>query len=79
MSQYSPPPYRTSKQKAEHRAYLARVFFWLAMIPPALFLLMIFGYSDQAPARLRDFTKALDGAFGQPVWSILAPKVPSPK
>ncbi len=74
MKQYPTPEYRTAKQKAEHRAYLARVVFWLAMIPPALFLLMIFGYSDQAPAGLRNFTKTLDGAFGQPVLSILAPK-----
>jgi len=74
MKQYPTPEYRTPKQKAEHRAYLARVFFWLAMIPPALFLLMIFGYSDQAPTQLRDFTATLDNAFGRPVWSIVAPK-----
>ncbi len=73
MSQYQPPPYRTPKQKVEHRAYLARVFFWLALIPPALFLLMVFGYSDQAPAKLRDFTAALDSAIGKPVWKIVAP------
>ena len=74
MSQYPTPQYRTPKQKAEHRAYLGKVFFWLAMIPPAIFLLMVFGYSDQAPARLRDFTSALDGAMGRPVWTILAPR-----
>jgi hypothetical protein len=74
MGQYPTPEYRTPKQVAEHRAYLARVFFWIALIPPALFLLMVFGYSDQAPAKLRDFTVALDGSIGRPVWSILAPK-----
>jgi hypothetical protein len=74
MSQYPTPEYRTPKQVAEHRAYLARAFFWLALIPPALFLLMVFGYSDQAPAKLRDFTTALDSAIGRPVWSILAPR-----
>jgi hypothetical protein len=42
-------------------------------IPPLLFLLMVYGYSDQAPAFLRDLTAQLDGAFGRPVWSIIAP------
>jgi hypothetical protein len=74
MSQYPPPEYRSPKQIAEHRAYMARVLFWLALVPPALFLLMVFGYSDQAPAKLRDFTAALDSAVGRPVLSILTPK-----
>lgn len=74
MSQYPTPEYRTAKQVAEHRAYLARVFFWLALIPPALFLLMIFGYSDQAPPKLRELTAALDSSIGSPVLSILAPR-----
>ena len=74
MSRYPTPEYRTPKQKAEHRAYLARVLFWLALIPPALFLLMVFGYSDQAPAKLRDFTVQLDNAVGRPVWSIIGSK-----
>ncbi len=52
---------------------MTRVIFWFAMLPPALFLLMVFGYSDQAPAKLRDFTAQLDGAFVRPVWSILSP------
>ncbi|MET0277301.1 MAG: hypothetical protein ABW198_03115 [Pseudorhodoplanes sp.] len=74
MSHYPTPQYRTAKQKAEHRAYLGRVIFWIAMIPPALFLLMVFGYSDQAPAKLRDFVAQLDATFGGPVWSIIGPR-----
>jgi hypothetical protein len=73
MSQYPPPNYRNPKQAAEHRAYMTRVILWLAAIPPLLFLLMVFGYSDQAPTVLRDFTVQLDTAFGRPVWSIIAP------
>jgi hypothetical protein len=38
-----------------------------------LFLLMAYGYSDQAPVALREFTIALDGFLGQPVWSIIKP------
>ncbi len=71
MSHYPPPNYRNPKQTAEHRAYMLRVILWLAAIPPLLFVLMVFGYSDQAPAALREFTVQLDAALGRPVWSIL--------
>jgi hypothetical protein len=73
MSQYPPPNYRNPKQAAEHRAYMTRVILWLAAIPPLLFVLMVYGYSDQAPAFLRSFTLQLDGALGQPVWSLIGP------
>ena len=73
MSQYPTPNYRNPKQAAEHRRYMIRVLLWLALIPPLLFVLMAFGYSDQAPAALRDFTAQLDAALGRPVWSLIAP------
>ena len=73
MSQYPTPNYRTPKQQAEHRAYMLRTILWLAAIPPLLFLVMVYGYSDQAPAFLRDLTVQLDAMFGRPVWSIIAP------
>jgi len=73
MSQYPHPHYRTPKQAAEHRAYMIRTILWLAAIPPLIFVVMAFGYSDQAPAFLRDLTVQLDTAFGRPVWSIIGP------
>jgi hypothetical protein len=73
MSHLSPPPYRSPKQAAEHRAYMVRTILWLAAVPPLLFALMIYGYSDQAPAALRDFTASLDAMFGSPVWNFLNP------
>lgn len=73
MSQYPHPNYRNPKQAAEHRAYMIRTVLWLAAIPPLIFLVMVFGYSDQAPAFLRDITTGLDGMFGRPVWSIIGP------
>lgn len=73
MSPYPPPNYRNPKQAAAHRAYMIRTILWLAALPPLLFVLMVYGYSDQAPALLRDFTAQLDGALGRPVWSIIAP------
>lgn len=69
---YIPPP--TPKQRAENRARLITTTLWLIAIPPVLFAVMAFGYSDQAPAWLRSATAQLDASFGQPVWSIIAPK-----
>lgn len=74
---YLPPRIPDPKKDAARRkqlvANLLRGALWLAVIPPLLFAVMTYGYSDQAPAALRQFTIALDGALGQPVWSILRP------
>lgn len=76
MTHY-PPRVPNPKKDAERRAQLIsstlRWALWLGAIPPLLFLLMVYGYSDQAPAALREFTIAIDGFFGQPVWSIIGP------
>jgi hypothetical protein len=74
---YLPPRVPNPKKDAERRQQLIssalRAALWIAAILPLLFMLMAFGYSDQAPAALRDFTIALDGLLGQPVWSIINP------
>lgn len=74
---YLPPRIPNPKKDAERRAQMwasgFRILLWLLAIPPLLFALMAYGYSDQAPAALRDVTIALDGLIGQPVWSILKP------
>lgn len=74
MSQYLPPKIPGSKQAKEYRANVISGLLWLVAIPPVLFAVMVFGYSDQAPAFLRDLTVQLDGLFGQPVWSLIKPK-----
>lgn len=74
---YLPPRIPNPKKDAERRKQLIsnalRWAIWIAAIPPLLFVLMAYGYSDQAPAALREFTVTLDSFFGRPVWSILAP------
>jgi len=74
---YLPPRIPNPKKDAERRAQLIaelmRWALWIAPLPPLLFLLMMYGYSDQAPAALRNFTLAFDGMLGKPVWSIIAP------
>jgi hypothetical protein len=72
MSQYLPP--RTPQQAKAHRANVISGLLWLIAIPPVVFAIMAFGYSDQAPAFLRALTLQLDGMFGQPVWSLIGPK-----
>jgi hypothetical protein len=46
---------------------------WIIAALPLLGMLMIYGYSDQAPTALRSFTIALDGMFGSPIWSLIKP------
>jgi len=65
------PPYVSPKQRAENRARWIRFASWVAIAIPAAIVLMMFGYSDQAPGWLREFTVSLDAAFGFPVlWLI---------
>ena len=65
------PPYVSPKQRAENRARWIRFGYWVAVAIPATLALMMFGYSDQAPAWLRAFTVNLDALFGFPVlWLI---------
>ena len=64
-------PYISPKQRAENRARWIRIGYWTAVTIPAAIALMMFGYSDQAPAWLRELTVNLDAAFGFPVlWLI---------
>jgi hypothetical protein len=44
---------------------------WILAVPPLVFAIMVFGYSDQAPASLGSLTIWLDALFGSPVWSML--------
>ena len=65
------PRFVSPKERAENRARWLRFAYWLAVVTPAAIALMIFGYSDQAPRWLREFTVSLDGTFGFPVlWLI---------
>ena len=71
------PRYVSPKERAETRARWRRFAYWLAVVIPASIVLMMFGYSDQAPRWLREFTVSLDGAFGFPVlWLIKAIAAP---
>lgn len=74
---YYPPRVPNPKKDAERRRQLIsralRWTLWIAACVPLLFMLMAYGYSDQAPAALRDLVITVDSFFGRPVWSIIAP------
>ena len=44
----------------------------MAVALPVLVTLMLFGYSDQAPAWLRSLASQLDAVFGFPVLRLIA-------
>jgi hypothetical protein len=71
MRTYVPPPDPQQVAATQRRVMLA--LLWLLALPPLLIALMVFGYSDQAPAFLRELTISLDGLIGSPVWSFLNP------
>ncbi len=66
------PRYVSPKEKAENRARWRRFFYWMAVALPVLVTLMLFGYSDQAPAWLRSLASQLDAVFGFPVLRLIA-------
>ena len=65
------PKYVRPEQAAEERARRRALLFRIALALPLIFALLAFGYSDQAPAALRELTISLDRTFGYPVlWLI---------
>jgi hypothetical protein len=65
------PRYVSPKERAENRARWIRFGYWIAVAIPATIALIMFGYSDQAPAWLRSLSVNLDAMFGFPVlWLI---------
>ena len=65
------PKYVPPKQAAEDRARRRSLLFWTAVAIPMVFALLVFSYSDQAPAGLRDAIIALDRSIGFPIaWLI---------
>ena len=66
------PRYVSPKEKAETRARWRWFLYGVAVALPVLLTLMLFGYSDQAPAALRAATENLDAVFGYPVLRLIA-------
>jgi len=65
------PKYVSPKQAAEDRARRRAALYWIILALPLIFALLVFGYSDQAPAALRSVTITLDQAAGYPLARFL--------
>jgi hypothetical protein len=65
------PKYVPPREAAENRARMRAWIFWTAVGLPILFALFAFGYSDQAPAMLRNLTIAVDRSLGFPMLWLL--------
>jgi hypothetical protein len=65
------PKYVSPKQAAEERARRRAVLYWMALALPLAFVVLVFGYSDQAPEALRTTTIALDRSLGYPLARLL--------
>jgi hypothetical protein len=66
------PKYVPPKQAAEDRARLKARLFWIAAAVPLVFFLVVYGYSDQAPAALRSAIISADRALGYPIAGLLS-------
>jgi len=66
------PRYVSPKERAENRARWRRFFYGAAAALPVMVMLMLFGYSDQAPAWLRAATEYVDAVFDYPMLRLIA-------
>jgi len=66
------PRYVSPQEKAENRARWRRFFYATAVILAIAGLLMLLGYTDQAPHWLRAVTETLDANFGYPILRLIA-------
>jgi hypothetical protein len=65
------PKYVSPKQAAEDRARRRAAIYWGLVAIPLIFMLLVFGYSNQAPAALRSATITFDQTFGYPIARLL--------
>lgn len=65
------PRYVSPKERAESRARIRAFIIW-SIAGVAVFLgLMLYAYTDQAPAWMRNLAFQIDGAFGYPVLALI--------
>jgi hypothetical protein len=66
------PRYVSPKERAENRARWRRFFYGTAVALAVVVMLMLYGYSDQAPTWLRAASENIDAMFGYPVLRLIA-------
>jgi hypothetical protein len=66
------PKYVRPEDAANSRAQMIRRLIWIAVAIPLIFAFLAFGYSDQAPAGLRNAIISFDRALGFPIVGLLS-------
>jgi hypothetical protein len=66
------PKYVRPGEAAESRKQMIRRLIWVAAAIPLLFAFFAFGYSDQAPAALRNAIISFDKSLGYPIIGLLS-------
>ncbi len=66
------PHYVSPQELAENHARWRRFFYGAAVVLAVVVMLMLFGYTDQAPHWLRSATEMIDAEFGYPVLRLIA-------
>ncbi len=66
------PRYVSPKERAENRARWRRFFYGTAVVLAVVVMLMLYGYSDQAPHWLRAATENVDAVFDYPLLRLIA-------
>jgi hypothetical protein len=66
------PKYVRPEDAARSRAQMIRRLIWVAVAVPIAFAFFAFGYSDQAPAGLRNAIIAVDRSLGYPIIGLLS-------
>jgi hypothetical protein len=66
------PKYVSPEQAARDRSRLRSRLYWLAVGIPVAFVILAFGYSDQAPDALRTVTITLDRSLGYPILNLIS-------
>jgi hypothetical protein len=65
------PRYVSPKERAEDRARIRAFIIWSAAAVAVFVVLMLYAYTDQAPAWLRQLAFQIDGLFGYPVLALI--------
>ncbi len=71
MPLYAPKYVKPGQREAE-RARLRTWLIWIAIAIPVAFFFFAYGYSDQAPAALRNAIIAVDRSMGYPIVWLLS-------
>jgi len=66
------PKFVRPEDAAQSRRQIQRRLLWTAIGIPIIFMVLAFGYSDQAPAFFRSSIVSIDRVLGYPIIGLLS-------